>query len=332
MRPLPDRDNLRAQNAAYELALNGSHVGVFTQDLALRYRSISGPVFGRLADELLGCDDGEIIPAKSRNTIVALKRDVMETGAPRSAEVCVGEGAQLRWYDLHLEPLHENGVPAGKVIGVGGVSVDITERKQGEVHLRLLMRELTHRSKNLLAVIQAMARQTANHAGSIDMFLEHFNARLHALAASHDLLVRESWHGAALDELVRSQLSPYLEAPDADVQIEGPSVVLTPEAAQGLGLALHELAANAVKHGALSAPGGSISATWQAAARDGGVTMHWQESGGPAVKPRRKRGFGTLVIEHNLVRALNADVNWTFDPRGVRCDIGIPGAQVLGAR
>ena len=109
---------------------------------------------------------------------------------------------------MHIEPLRNE---AGDIVGLTCASVDVTERKEGEAHLRLLMRELTHRSKNLLAVIQAMARQTARHAGSIDGFLNQFGARLQALAASHDLLVRESWHGASLRELIQSQLAAYIE-------------------------------------------------------------------------------------------------------------------------
>ena len=141
-------------------------------------------------------------------------------------------------------------------IGVTGAAVDITERKEGEAHLRLLMRELTHRSKNLLAVIQAMARQTAKHTGSIQTFVERFGARVQALARSHDLLVQESWHSASLNELVRSQLAYYLDREPDQVLIEGPDVRLKPEAAQSLGLALHELATNAAKHGAMSRSGG----------------------------------------------------------------------------
>jgi two-component sensor histidine kinase len=99
--------------------------------------------------------------------------------------------------------------------------VDITERKEGEAHLRLLMRELTHRSKNLLAVIQAMARQSAKHAGSVERFLARFGERLQALARSHDLLVQESWHGASLNDLVRSQLGHYLDRKKRQVTVEG---------------------------------------------------------------------------------------------------------------
>ena len=109
----------------------------------------------------------------------------------------------------------------GGIVGLTCAAVDITDRKESEAHLRDLMRELTHRSKNLLAVIQAMARQTARHAGTIEAFLEQFSARLQALAASHDLLVQESWHGASLTELVRSQLGHYLDGDRARVRATG---------------------------------------------------------------------------------------------------------------
>jgi two-component sensor histidine kinase len=319
---------LRARSAAYDSALRGSHVTVFTQDRALRYSVISGPIFNQPPDKVLGRDDEAVLPARNRATIVALKRDVLTSGEPRQAEVSVGEGPSMCWYDLHLEPLRDDG---GGIVGVGGVSVDITERKEGEAHLRLLMRELTHRSKNLLAVIQAMGRQTARHAGSIDSFLEQFNARLQALAASHDLLVRESWYGASLRELVQSQIAPYFTGAGTQVEIEGPAVVLKPEAAQSVGLALHELAVNAAKFGALSAPGGAVSVTWKSPVPGRGVELVWNERDGPVVTPRRKRGFGTLVIEHNLVRALNAEVNWSFKPAGARCEMLIPAVQLLNS-
>jgi two-component sensor histidine kinase len=212
--------------------------------------------------------------------------------------------------------------------------VDVTERKEGEAHLRLLLRELTHRSKNLLAVIQAMARQTARHAGSIDAFLNQFGARLQALAASHDLLVRESWYGAALQELVRSQLGAYIDRDQTQITIEGPAVALKPEAAQNLGLALHELAANAARYGALSVPEGRVSIVWnRAAAGDGGaLTLDWREELGPPVKTRRKKGFGSMVIERNLAMALEAKVDLEFEPGGLHCHIVIPSNQILATR
>jgi PAS domain S-box-containing protein len=322
---------LQARFERYETALRGSQVTVYTQDRSLRYTSISNPMLGRKIDEILGRTDTELFPEDSRAAIVDLKNEVLASGQAKTAEIAINDGPGMRWHDLHVEPLRNE---AGNIAGLTCASVDVTERKEGEAHLRLLLRELTHRSKNLLAVIQAMARQTARHAGSIDGFLRQFGARLQALAASHDLLVRESWHGASLRELIHSQMSTYFGATGERVKIDGPDVALKPEAAQNLGLALHELAVNAQRFGALSVPEGRISIVWSydGKASAGALELNWHEQSGPKVKIRRKRGFGSLVIERNLTRALDAQVDLNFDPEGLRCHIIIPASQMLAAR
>jgi PAS domain S-box-containing protein len=322
---------LRARFARYETALRGSQVTVCTQDRDLRYTSISNPMLGRSVQGILGRTDEEIMPADTGAAMIALKREALATGQSKRLEVAVGNAPGARWHDLHIEPLRND---AGDIIGLTCASVDVTERKEGEAHLRLLLRELTHRSKNLLAVIQAMARQTAGHAGSIESFLNQFGARLQALAASHDLLVRESWYGASLGELVRSQLAAYVDNESGQVAIEGPAVALKPEAAQNLGLALHELALNAAKYGALSVPNGRISITWKRRENTDGhaLELDWREELGPKVKIRRKKGFGSMVIERNLARALDAEVHLDFNPDGLRCHIVIPASQMLAAR
>jgi PAS domain S-box-containing protein len=307
----------------YETALRGSNVTVFTQDRDLRYTSISNRFLGRGVNDIIGCTDDDIVPVESRAAIAALKRAALDSGVAKDGEVRITEVASIRWYDLHVEPLRD---AAGAIIGLTGAAVDVTERKEGEAHLRLLMRELTHRSKNLLAVIQAMARQTARHAGSIDGFLEQFGARLQAMARSHDLLVQEEWHGVALAELVRSQLAPYGDRGGSQLRVEGPAVMLRPEAAQSLGLALHELAVNAATYGSLSTPAGqlSISWSWQPRHEPPAVEILWLERGGPTVDVPVRRGFGSLVVERNLARALEAEVELTFVPEGVRARIVIP--------
>jgi two-component sensor histidine kinase len=269
----------------------------------------------------------EVLPSDGAAAMIAVKREVLSTGEAKRVEIPVEEAAGVRWHDLHIEPLRNE---AGDIIGLTCASVDVTERKEGEAHLRLLLRELTHRSKNLLAVIQAMARQTARHTGSVEGFLTQFGARLQALAASHDLLVRESWYGASLSELVRSQLGAYLDG-SSQVLMEGPAIAIKPEAAQNLGLALHELAVNAGKFGALSVPGGRVSITWSRSdnPEGGSVEFDWREQLGPRVKTRRKKGFGSMVIERNLARALDATVNLEFDPNGLHCHIVIPASQIL---
>jgi PAS domain S-box-containing protein len=315
----------------YETALHGSNVTVYTQDRDLRYTSVSGPMLGLEADEIIGQTDDDILPVESRESIVELKREVLQSGQPRDSEARIERGSTVRWYDFHIEPLRDM---TGEFVGLTCAAVDITERKEGEAHLRLLMRELTHRSKNLLAVIQAMARQTGRHAGTIESFLEQFSARLQALAASHDLLIQESWYGALLTELVRTQLGHYLDREGSQVTTEGPAILLKPEAAQSLGLALHELSTNAAKFGALSVPNGRVTIEWrrQPVEEGFGAEIIWTESGGPPVRKPERQGFGSLVIERNLARSLDADVDLAFPPEGVRCRIVIPLTQFALSR
>ena len=322
---------LRARLARYETALRGSQVTVYTQDRDLHYTSLSNPMLGRPIEDMLGRTDVELFPSGDGEAIIKLKREALSSGRSARAEVCFEDAEGGRWHDLHVEPLRNE---AGDIVGLTCASIDVTERKAGEAHLRLLLRELTHRSKNLLAIIQGMARQTAKHAGSIDGFLVQFSARLHALAASHDLLVRESWYGASIKQLVQSQLARQIEKNAGRVAIEGPDIALKPEAAQNLGLALHELAINAEEFGALSVPAGRISVTWEQRETPNGTAIElvWREQRGPKVKARRRKGFGSLVIEHNLARALDAKVEFAFEPDGLRCSVTIPPSQIVAAR
>jgi PAS domain S-box-containing protein len=311
----------------YQTALSGSNVTVYTQDPALRYTSTSSALYGLPTEQIIGRTDAEILPEESRAAIMALKQSAVESGQAKGGEVVIAKGSSVRWQDLHVEPVRGAG---GAVVSLSCAAVDITERKEAEAHLRLLLREITHRSKNLLAVIQAMARQTARHTTSTDAFLEQFGARLQALATSHDLLVQESWHGASLPELVRSHLGQYLSRQASQISLDGPNLALKPDAAQSLGLALHELASNAAKFGALSVPEGHVDVKWQrVAAQDGhGIEIMWDERGGPTVVPPERRGFGSIVIERNLARTLDAEVDLTFDAGGVRCRMRIPLTQL----
>ena len=323
-----DSFELKSRLARYETALRGSKVTVFTQDRDLRYTSISNPFCGRTVERILGCTDDELFPGRSGAAMVALKRAALDNGQPARGEVLVEDFATERWFDLHVEPLRN---PAGVLGGLACAAVNISKRKEDEAHLRLLLRELTHRSKNLLAVIQAMARQTARHAGSMDGFLSQFSGRLQSLAAAHDLLVRDSWRGASMRELIQAQLAAYIDDEGQRVSMSGPAIALKPEAAQTLGLALHELAANAARFGAFSADAGRVAIAWERtqSPRDEALVLDWREEGGPPVKARRKRGFGTAAIERNLALALEADVSLDFDSVGVHCRIVIPAVHLL---
>jgi PAS domain S-box-containing protein len=321
-------DELGTTLQRYETALRGSHVTVYTQDRNLRYTSISNPLFGREIGDVVGHLDEDILPPEISLPIAAIKRRVLESGQPKDSEFRVVHDGHTHWYDTHIEPLRD---ASGKIVGLTCAAVDITSRKAGEAHLREIMRELTHRSKNLLAVIQAMARQTARHAETTEGFLQQFSARLQALAASHDLLVQESWHGASLSELIRSQLGHHLDREGSQVSMRGPAVLLKPEAAQSLGLAIHELATNAAKYGGLSIPTGRVSIAWRVQPGDG-IEIVWAESGGPDVAEPKRRGFGSLVVERNLARSLEADIKLEFLPEGARCRMFIPAMNLAAGR
>lgn len=284
---------------------------------------MSGPLCDVAPASLLGRSDDELDGTFDQPAAIAAKRRVLDTGVPADIEFTrvTADGRSYFW--VHIEPARAED---GSVEGIVCAAQEITGRKEREAHLHMLMREITHRSKNLLAVIQGMARQTARTAGSIGNFLELFSARIQALAHSHDLLVQQSWHSAALEDLVRGQLEHYLDRGGAQLVVQGPAVWLDPEAAQSIGLAIHELTANAARFGSLSRPEGKVSVMWRHDGDD--VEIMWNESGGPEVKPERNPGFGSLVLEKNLPRALGASVQLDFRPQGLRCRIALPAKHL----
>lgn len=204
---------------------------------------------------------------------------------------------------------------------------DIEERKRAEEHQFFLMRELSHRSKNLLAVIQAMARQTARISVGTDVFIERFTQRLHGLATSHDLLVHQNWRHVPLKDLVKQQLAPFLDADSGRLVLDGPDVAVTPEAAQALGLALHELATNAAKYGSLSVPEGTVKVVWKFQDDDEGqrrLLVDWRERGGPAVQPPARYGFGHVVISRMAANSLDGKVTVDYASDGLGWTISFP--------
>jgi PAS domain S-box-containing protein len=220
----------------------------------------------------------------------------------------------------------------GVAVRMTGTAREITERKRWEEHIQLLMREVTHRSKNLLAVIQAMARQTKLASRDVEDFEVRFSGRLQALAASHDLLVQRDWHGVSISDLVRSQLGHYLDQHASQIDIEGQGLIVTPEAAQNIGLAVHELSTNAAKYGALSVPEGRVEVRWQRMPPGGEASrlcMSWIEKGGPEVRLPSHKGFGQVVTEQLTARALQGKALLVFAPTGVSWTLDIPASHIL---
>ncbi|MBI1182138.1 MAG: PAS domain-containing protein [Alphaproteobacteria bacterium] len=228
----------------------------------------------------------------------------------------------VRWIRADGKVTFENGAAARLV----GTVMDITEKRRAEEHVQMLMREVNHRAKNLLAVVQAIARQTAK-ASSPGEFARILGQRLQGLAAAQDLIIRGDWRAVAMSELAKSQISHLGERSHARVRMEGERVLLTTEAAQGIGLALHELATNAVKYGALSNETGQVTLRW--ALEGDRFVISWDEQGGPAVKPPVRRGFGTTVVERMAASAVRGEVELEFPPEGLRWHLSAPAAEVI---
>lgn len=194
-------------------------------------------------------------------------------------------------------------------------------------HQRLLVEELDHRVKNTLATVQSIAAQTLRHEPAPEQFRRSFNGRLQALAQAHDLLSRSGWQGTGLQDVIGTLLAPHMTAGEGRVRIEaGPLIRVGPRAALILGMAIYELAANAAKYGALSAPKGQVRVSWRLHSEPLRQYLHieWTETGGPAATPPARRGFGTSLIERGIAHELDGEVDLRFEPTGLRCAIEIP--------
>lgn len=200
------------------------------------------------------------------------------------------------------------------------------ERKRAADRDRLLMAELDHRVKNTIANIQALVVQTSRSAGSLTEFVAGLGGRIQAMAKAHSLLSEGRWEGVSVDLLLREELKPY-GIGQAGVALAGPQVRLTPKAALALSLAVHELATNAAKYGALSRPGGTVAVAW-GKTPEGGLTLTWREAGGPAVAPPLRRGFGSSLIERAMAMETGGRAKLSFEPGGVACAVVLPASAL----
>jgi len=208
----------------------------------------------------------------------------------------------------------------GGVTNISGVTIDITERKQAEERQLLLAREVDHRARNALAVVQAIVRLT--RAPTAANYVTAVEGRIRALSQAHTLLSQSRWEGADIARLVDEELAPYSIAGSQRVKIAGPSVLLAPDKAQVLALALHELATNSVKYGALSSDEGRLDVNWRSAG--GVVTLNWTEDGGPPVRAPSQQGFGTKIINTTIKHQIGGDVSMDWRPQGLNCTLSIP--------
>jgi PAS domain S-box-containing protein len=332
-------ENLRASEARYRMALAAGRAGTWETDYVSRTRIWSAEgmaLFGLdLVDGLgrVGGESDEHVDALHPDDrhLVAHFRELEDTQDLFPAEYRVRRpDGSIVWLWGYGQVIARDA--NGKAERLINIMVDISERKRAEDHIRFLMLEISHRAKNLLSVIQAIAGQTVRTAGSLEEFEVRFGLRLHGLAASHDILVSQSWQGAPLADLVRLQLAPFVDADGGRLEVSGPEVALAAQAAQAIGLALHELATNAAKFGALSVPAGKVAVSWEFEGDGPGrrpLRLTWTERGGPPGAPPARKGFGYLVIERMAASAVSGVATMAFAPTGLEWTLSIPAANLV---
>jgi PAS domain S-box-containing protein len=234
----------------------------------------------------------------------------------------------VRWVESNALAYFEGAGAERRAVSLGGTVQDITERKEREEKENLLMREINHRAKNMLSVVDAIAHQTATR--NPDDFVERFSERIQALSANQELLVRNEWRGVDIEDLVRAQLSHFADLIGSRIDVHGPKLRFTAASAQAIGLALHELATNAGKYGALSTEKGRVNVFW---AIDGDtLAMNWTERDGPPVSAPERRGFGTIVMKKMAERSVNGGVDIDYAPAGLTWRLTCPAASALESR
>ena len=263
---------------------------------------------------------GELVHPEDRRRVAEFAAQIRRVadGEVREIEYRMRHAdGSYRWFLFRETPFQRDAT--GQVTQVLGTALDIGARKQADERQQMLIRELHHRVKNILATVQAIASATGRSSRSFEAFREDFSERLVSLGRTHSLLTREAWAGAGLRDILESELAPYLDSADGRVIIDGPALVIPRDMTVPVGMAIHELTTNAVKYGALSVPAGRVEVTIES---DGAVpeprmTLVWRESGGPPVVPPQRKGFGTLLLDRLLASQLGGKVAIDYRPEGV---------------
>ena len=328
------KDRLQIANDTFRNLVDRSPFGTYIIDADFRLIQISDGGQKAFANvrPLIGRDFTEVVhavwPEPFASEVIAHFRHTLATGEPfkaltneRRADIEATEA-----YDWKIERMV---LPDGRP-GVVCHFYDFSEKQQQEDRIKLLMGEVNHRSKNMLGLIEAIARQTVKTQP--EDFLEVFGQRVRALSASQDLLVKGEWKAVQLGELIRSQLAHFGDELDGRITIDGPLVQITASASQSLGMAVHELATNAAKFGALSNEAGRVMINWSLQSDVTGqelFAMSWIESGGPPVAEPTRRGFGSTVIDGMLRMSLGCDAEVDFAPTGLVWRIGCTAAGLI---
>jgi two-component system, chemotaxis family, CheB/CheR fusion protein len=326
---------LNSEHARLAAIVNSSRDAIFGFSLDERITSWNASaerIFGMPAAQVVGKPLNLLLPPNpSEDTKKFFVRHARPLRLAEFEMTWVRPNGESVPLSLNYSPVwdHDGTLFAGKLI-----ARDITERVRAARHTELMLAELNHRVKNTLATVQAIAHQTVINAPNLEAFKEGFLARLLALSHTHNLLAQDAWTGAPLIGIINNELAPYRQdsdnrANDARVHLQGDELSLQPKQALALSMALHELATNAGKYGSLSTPEGQVTVTWTTRIKDQRLWLYleWTETGGPAVEPPTRRGFGSRLIEEGVPYELDGEVTHKFPSGGVTCTIDVPLAE-----
>ena len=280
-------------------------------------------IFGYAAEEIIGKPISILIPSDRENEeSLILERIRRGERIDHYDTVRMRKDGSLIDISLTVSPIKDE---QGRVMGASKIARDITDRKRQERFITLLSREVDHRAKNLLAVVQATVALTAGDTA--EEVKAAISGRIQALANAHNLLALSHWEGASLNSIIQQELAAYCGEEGFRAVITGPSKILGPQAAQSIAIVIHELATNAAKYGALSVPAGLVRVEWSLK-QNQDLIICWTETEGPKVMPPSREGFGTRAIRMMIKNQLYGDVHFNWHPTGLACIIDIPFEQL----
>jgi PAS domain S-box-containing protein len=322
----------RGKQAAEQLAAivansGDAIVSVDPQGVVLNANRAFSEIFQYEPAEIAGANLGDLIVPEGARAQYEEKLRQASLG-PSKARIVQRrrrDGAPMD-FSLSTAPIHDD---SGDVAAISMIYRDIAPLTRAAEHIEFLLREVNHRSKNLIAVVQAVARQTARLSPSPDAFIESFMARLSAIGCSHDLLVSRDWRGVQISDLTRNQFNQLEEEARGRIEVSGDFLEINPRAAESYGLALHELSINAVKHGALSAPAGKVELSFQLDRAGKFYTLIWRESGGPHVREPSRSGFGGTVLTRMAPLAIQGESALDFTPGGLNYRLSAPLSEIV---
>jgi PAS domain S-box-containing protein len=322
---------LRESSERLQLALDGAELGAFSSDIAtgrLECDARTARVHGHKTPPTTLKEGRRFVHPDDRVHIDTAFAEALRTGSTCKAEYRVvypsdhPRAGEVRWVTFEGSIVRN---ADGWPVRLLSVIRDITEKKQAEEHQKLLIAELDHRVKNVLASVAAVSQRSREGSTTIDEFLGALDGRIRSMADTHALLSSGHWQGVNLAHLVRQELAPCVAA--GNTMVEGPDIILTADAAQAVAVVLHELVTNAAKYGALSSPRGHVSVQWSRRANGhvaGELVLDWRETGGPPVPASVSSGYGTSVVKQLIPYELGGAVALVFAPEGVRCRLQIP--------